>query len=611
MATANTSLNLVGLDFDDMKSSLKQYLSSQSQFLDYDFESSNMNVLLDILSYNTWHNAFYLNMVAAESYLDSAQLRNSVVSHAKELNYVPRSSRSAKAIVDLYFTANTNVVTLPKGTSFTSLIGYGLYTFLTPKESVYFSSNGFFQISNLEIYEGIETTDTYVVNYEDPTQKFILTDKAVDTRSIDVRIIEDNDGTELVYNPASTTLGLGADSKVYFLQGAEDYKYEIEFGDNIIGRKPKNGAIVRIIYRVSSGEEANGASRFQLDDEFVNFSSSPEIRTIEIARGGTSEESIESIKFYAPRYFQTQERAVSTSDYEIILQQRFPEINAISAYGGEELSPPQYGQVFIAIDISDVDGLPTSKVDEYLNFIRPRSPLSIDPSLVEPEYTYYRVDSIIKYNVNDTNYTSDQIKSLVVNKIINYDQTYLNEFKVTFRYSKFLAAIDSIPDSGILSNDTEVTLYKKLKPSYGIQQNYYLKFDIELSKKGAFLGSTYDFTDLNVVRSSEFVFNSERVYIADDGNGTLRIVKDVNGTITVVRPDIGSVNYDTGEVNIVDLTVDFITDGKSEISVYIVSASKDFEIYKNVILALESDQINVTAIPVRDVSSTTQSRQRA
>ena len=611
MAVANASLSLVELDFDGLKNSLKSYLSSQSQFLDYDFESSNMNVLLDILSYNTFHNAFYLNMVAAESYLDSAQLRNSVVSHAKELNYVPRSKRSAKATVSISFEANTNVVTVPKNTSFTSLVGSKLFTFLTDRESVHFSANGSFHVQSLDVYEGTLVTDTYIVDTTNPTQRFIVMDKDVDTRSIDVQVTEDNDGTKLQFNPASSTLDLSSTSRVYFLQGAEDYRYEIVFGDDVIGRKPKNGAIVRISYRTCSGEEANGAARFQLDNEFVEFSTSPDVETVDISRGGSEAESTESIKFYAPRYFQTQERAVTTSDYEIILKQRFPEINAVSAYGGEELSPPQYGRVLIAVDISDVDGLPASKVDEYLNFIRPRSPLSIDPSLVSPEYTYYRVQSKIKYSVNDTSYTSDQIKSLVVNRIITYDDTYLNRFKASFRYSKFLAAIDSIEDSGILSNDTQVTVYKKFEPTFGSQEDYYLDFTLPLTESGAVLGATYDVRDLTAVYSSEFIFNSERVHVADDGQGVLRVVKDTNGTVSVVRPNIGSVDYSTGLVKIVDLQIDALLVGESEVRLFVVTADRDFDTFKNVILQLESNQIDIEAIPIRDGSSSLQSRQRA
>jgi hypothetical protein len=608
---ANTSLNLVDLDFDGIKESLKSYLSEQPQFLDYDFDSSNMNVLLDILAYNTFHNGFYLNMVAAESYLDSAQLRNSVVSHAKELNYLPRSYRSAKATLNISFSSNTNMVTIPKGTSFTSLVGFGIYTFVTAEQSVHFSANGTFLVSDLDVYEGVDTTDTFIVDYNNSTQRFVITDPKVDTRSITIDVIEDNDGTSLVYTQASTTLDQDDDSQIYFVQGAEDGKYEVVFGDGIIGRRPKNGAIVQISYRVCNGSDANGAARFTLDDEFANFTTTPNISTVDLARGGAEAESIESIKFYAPRYFQTQERAVNTSDYEIILQQRFPEINAISAYGGEDVTPAQYGRVFIAVDISDVDGLPTSKINEYLAFIRPRSPLSIDPSFVEPDYTYYRVESTIKYNVNETNYNTDQIQSLVVNRIVTYDETNLNNFKASFRYSKFLAAIDDIDDAGIVSNDTDIIVYKKIVPDFGVQADYDLNFDIALTEKGGLLGSTYDVNDLTAVYSSEFVFNSERVYVADDGQGILRLVKNANDSVLIVRPNIGSVDYDTGAIQIVDLQVDAIPDSESEIRVFVVTAERDFATSKNVILALESSQIEVEVVPIREnATSPTQSRQR-
>lgn len=606
---ANTSINLVDLDPDTIRENLKTYLSSQSQFKDYDFEGSNLGVLLNVLAYNTFNNAFYLNMVAAESYLDSAQMRNSVVSHAKELNYVPRSARSAKATVSLSFTSDESIVTIPKGTSFTSLVGFGLYTFITDREAVYFSSNGTFLIEDVEIYEGHETSDTFVMDYNNTTQRFLIADPAIDTRSIEIEVIEDNDGSTFPYTQASTTLDLDDDSLVFFLQGAEDGKYEIVFGDDIIGRRPKNGAIIRVSYRVCNGTSGNGAARFQLDDEFTAFTSTPSVNTVDIGRGGAEEESVESIKFYAPRYFQTQERAVNVTDYEIILRQRFPEINAISAYGGEDVEPPQYGRVFIAVDISDVDGLPSTKIDEYLAFLKPRSPLSIDPSFVEPEYTYYRVESTVSYNINETNYNSEQIKSAIVNEIVTFDETYLNDFKSSFRYSKFVAALDSIEDAGIESNDTKITVYKKIAPSYGEVESHTLAFDIVLTREGAKLGSTYDDGDLVAVRSSEFIFSSERVYIADDGDGILRLVKTVGDTVTIIRPNIGTVDYDSGLVQIIDLQVDAIPDSSSEIRIYVETASNDFSTSKNVILALEGDQISIEAVPIRGTS--TQSRQRA
>ena len=602
MATSNSSLNLVPLDFDLIKTQLKTYLSSQAQFLDYDFTSSNMNVLLDILSYNTFHNAFYLNMIASESYLDSAQLRNSVVSHAKELNYLPRSARSAKATININFTSNTNIVTIPLGTSFTSLVGSDLLTFVTDRQSVYFSSNGIFSITNLDIYEGKLTSEKYIVNYENTAQRYILSDPNIDTTSLSIQIIEDNTGNILTYTQATTTLDLNNTSKVFFIQAAEDGKYEIIFGDGIIGRAPKDGAIIIVQYRICSTTAGNGASKFTLDNEFAKFSTSPTVALVTASIGGAEAETINSIKFYAPRYFPTQERAINTNDYEVILKQKFPEISAISAYGGEEVSPPQFGKVFISVNISNVDGLPQSKIDEYYNYIKPRSPLSITPQFLEPEHLYYSVSSTVEYDISATSLTEEQIQSLVVNSIIAYNTSVLNNFKSSFRYSKFLYNIDSITNAGILSNDTTIKIYKKISPVIGVEGNIDLNFGIPLTTAGATLEEQYSASDLVAVESSPFVYKGDTVFLSDDNNGNMRLVKKSGTNKIVVLPFVGTVDYTTGTVKLISFRTDGYQLGENSIRVYAVTDSHDFETSKNVILDLESNQIDIKVIAVAKIT---------
>jgi hypothetical protein len=597
---ANSSLNLVSLDFDTMKSELKTYLKSQPQFMDYDFEGSNLSVLLDILSYNTFHNAFYLNMIMSESFLDSAQRKNSIISHAKELNYVPRSARSAKATVNLNFSTNNSIVTIPKGTSFTSMVGSKLYTFCTDTETVHFSSNGTFSINNLELYEGSYTEEQYTINYENPVQRFLINDPNSDTRSISVTVIEDNDGTVYNYNLATTTLDLKNTSNIYFLQAAEDNKYEIIFGDNIIGRKPKDNSLIKINYRVNTNLEGNGASRFTLDNGFTTFTTSPTVTTVDIARGGALPEDINSIRFYAPRYFQVQERAINTSDYEILLKQKFPEIQSISAYGGEEINPPQYGRVFISVDLADIEGLPTSKINEYYQFLKPRSPLSLDPFFISPEYLYYSVNSNVKYNFNNTDLNSEQIQSLIVNKIINYNDENLTGFKSSFKYSKFISQIDNIENASIISNDTDIKIYKKISPLFAITQNLVVNFDIPLTQLGGRLSNVYNSNDLTAISSTSFNLNGEKVHIDDDGNGIIRVVKKIGDQHIVVQSNVGTINYETGTLNFINFKVDSLNPGENHIKVFAVPESKDFSTSKNVILNLENTQINVTVIPVRE-----------
>lgn len=575
-------------------------MKSQTQFKDYDFDDSVMSALLDILSYNTFHNAFYMNMVVNESYLDSAQLRNSVVSHAKELNYLPRSARSARAVVDLSFNANAAVATIPKGTSFTSTVGPNLLTFITADETVLFSSNNYFRISELAIYEGKEATDQYAIDYENLAQRFVITDPDVDTRSISVTVIEDNTGTELTYTAATSTLGLNEESQIFFLQACEDSKFELIFGDNIIGRRPKDNSIVEVNYRVTSKTEGNGAARFTLDDGFADFTSSPVVNTVDIARGGDEPETIESIKYYAPRFFQTQERAVNVSDYEIILKQRFPEINAIVAYGGEEINPPRYGKVFISVDISDVDGIPSSRIDEYTKFLKPRIPLSVEVEFIEPDALFYRVDATVNYDATTTTLNTEQVKSLVVNAIINYDSEFLNDFKSSFRYSKFVAMIDSISEIEVLSNDTDITVYKRIEPNIGENVDLNVYFNLPLTKSGSTLGDQYSSEDLTAVSSSEFVFNGESVLIEDDGNGNLRLVKNVSNSKVAVIPTVGTVNYDTGSIKLISFRVDAMPLGEPYIRIFGRLRTKDFATSENVILTLEPELMSIDVVPVRE-----------
>lgn len=596
---ANSSISLVGLDFDTLKDQFKTYLKSQPQFKDYDFDASNINVLLDILSYNTFHNAFYLNMIASESFLDSAQLRNSILSHAKELNYVPRSARSSKAVINLDFDAADPVITIPKGTSFTSSIGFELFSFTTAEDSVHFSANGTYAIRNLEIYEGQYIDDTFVVNYENPTQRFILTDPNIDTRSLTVTITEDDTAIVRQYVQSSTLLGVGATDNVFFLQGAEGGKYEIIFGDNIIGRRPKDNSLITVSYRVTRGADANGGSLFTLDDSFTTFTTTPQVFVVANSSGGDAAESNDSIKYYAPRFFQIQERAVNTFDYEIILKQRFPEINAVSAYGGEELNPPQFGKVFISVDISDVEGIPDSKRTEYFNFLKPRSPLSIDPTIVDPEYLYFSVDSVIKYNVNVTALTQEQIKSMALQQILAYNQTYLDDFKAQFRYSKFLRDIDDACQLSVVSNETDIAVYKKVSPSFNVSQNIDVNFDIPLTLDVATLGNQYDVNDQVTVYSSEFILNGERVSIHDDGNGKLRVVKLIGNRYVVINPNVGTVNYETGFVQLINFTVNALVQNK--FNIYAITRDKDFETTKNTILTLEESEISLEVIPLRNL----------
>lgn len=595
---ANTSIILSNLDFDTHKNTLKAYLKSQDTFKDYDFEGSNMSVLLDILSYNTYHNAFYLNMIGNEMFMDSAQLRDSVVSHAKELNYIPRSFKSAQATVDMTFTTTDltkrNVV-IPKGQSFTSRFGTSNFTFTTGENIIVsdftINSNNTitFTADNVTLFEGYYVTDTFTFT-SDTSERFLISNKNVDTSSITVTIIEDAGATTLTYNRTTSLFDLNSTSKVFFVQGAENELYEIKFGDGVSGRKPKDNSVVVVEYRISNGELPNGCNSFTPDSNIDSITySNIIVSTVTPASAGSVSETIDSIKFNAPRFFTTQERAITTEDYENLLKLNYPEINAVTCYGGEDLDPPQFGRVFVTVDLKDVDGLPISKRDQYYRFLKPRSPVSIEPVFVSPEYTYIAVDSIINYNINDTKLTNDDIKTIVSSAIIKYAQTNLNTFNTTFRYSRLLNAIDS-SQASIVSNQTDIKIIKILAPNTSARSIYTIDFAAALSATSITNNTNNRYT----ITSSRFRFNDQTVTMRDNGAG---VIQFVSTTGTIVNNNAGRVNYTTGVVRLSAVRIQrFSGEG---IKIYAIPRSRDITTRKNVILNIIDEDIKLTVVPVR------------
>jgi hypothetical protein len=579
---ANSSNDLTTLDFDTIKSNLKTYLSSQDIFKDYDFDGSNMSVLLDVLAYNTYNNAFYLNMIGSEMFLDSAQLRDSVVSHAKELNYTPRSYRSAYANVNITVTATDpekTSITMPKGTSFTSRIGSRTYTFTTDQNIVIGGDNPTFTESNVLIYEGDYVVDSYVVNDSSP-ETYLLTNFTGDITSLTVDVIEDNGATTLSYSRATSLFDLDSTSQVFFVQ-PKSGSYEIIFGDGVIGRKPKDRSIISIEYRNCNGELPNGANAFTADGP-IDGEDGVVITVNEQARDGAVEESISSIKFNAPRAFTTQERAVTADDYETLLLNEFPEINEVVAYGGEEANPPQYGRVIISVDLTDADKLPDSKKDQYYNFIKPRSPLAIDPVFKEPIYTYLEVISDVRYNINVTSKNESDIETLVLSSILDYNNTNLDGFRKTLRESKLTTQIDDA-DSSIISNSTDIRLIKRLTPVLSKPTNYTIDFGTALQTQ----------SNDTIVNSGLFKYSGLDVRLEDNA-GVMQIVSSTDGTLI---SDVGTVDYDTGLVNLVSFGPESYLG--SYINLYAIPKDKDVASSRNVVLSIDERDISVNATQVR------------
>jgi hypothetical protein len=596
---ANSSIILSQLDFNEYKNALKMYLTEQDEFKDYDFEGSNLSVLIDILSYNTYQNAFYLNMIGSEMFLDSAKLRDSVVSHAKELNYLPRSFTSAIAKIQLTIVptdSNKNSIVVPKGTSFISRVDDFTYTFSTNENTVITNKvNGAFQSETITIYEGNYLSDTTVINYNSPLI-YRISNRNVDISSISVTILEDNGSVTQEYSRATSLFGHDENSKVFFLQPAIGDSYEVVFGDGVVGRKPKNNSIAIIEYRVSNGELPNGAFNF-INASRIDNESNISITTINAAADGAVAEDLNSIKFNAPRAFTTQERAVTAEDYENLLKANFPEINAVTAYGGEDATPPQYGRIFVSVDLTDVDGLPKIKEDEYKRFLRSRSSVAMEPLFVSPDYTYLKIDSLVKYNINRTGQNPEDIRTYVIDAILNYASTNLNKFSRTFRYSKLIQAIDAT-DASIISNDTTVNLVKYLTPDLGIPLNLTIDFKSPLTQEIPLLGDEHPIIDVHGITSTPFTHAGiQNCVLEDNGDGIVRIVTPVGANHKKIV-DVGTVDYNTGVVRLTNFTVQNYVG--TSLKIYAEPGFRDITAIQNVILNIIESDVNITIEQIRE-----------
>ena len=593
----STSVNLVDLDQQALLNDFRNYLRTQSIFKDYDFKGSSLNVLLDVMAYNTFKNAFFLNMAFSERWLDSAQLRSSIFSHAKELNYLPRSVRSAKATVEISFSATGESAPyiIPKGVQLSTIVKSSALTFSIPETIVVSSVDNNYTFTT-DIYEGVYVHDDYI--YTQVDQRFKITNGNADTTSLTVTVFEDGDTVGLIYTQASTLLDLDESSKVFFVQTSETGNYEIIFGDNILGRRPKFGAAIRIEYRVSKGSDGNGAKQFSVDFDptgVAELTATPTLEVIEASNNGEDAETNDSIKYYAPRAYQVQERTVTATDYEVSLKQQFPEINAVAVYGGEELNPPVFGKVYIAIDIKDVDGLPDSKKDQYFAFLKSRAPFSIDPVFINADFMYLSVTTLIRYNINVTTNSVNRMKAIVADTINTYNQTELNDFNVTFRDSIFSNAIDD-SDPSIISNITEVAVYKKTNPSLTKSNNIDLNFGLAIKNTLPTQGKIYPSQDERAVYSSSFIFQNQTCTLEDDGNGIIRVIKTQQANKIVVV-DVGTIDYDNGIVSLKDFSLTNY-DGAA-LKIFVVPADKDIESSKNNVMLIDPSDVTIQVETLR------------
>jgi hypothetical protein len=587
---ANTSISVNALDFDELKDSFKLFLQGQDRWKGYDFDGPNLSVLIDLLSYNSFMRAFYHNMVANESHLDSAQIRDSAVSRAKELNYTPRSFKSSVADINISVTTDDlskSSVVIPKGTGFNARIDSRNYVFTTDQNYVATTSSvsgntQTFTANGVLVYEGLYTQETFVYTGEEG-KTFVLKNPRIDASSINVTVIEDDGATVISYKRAFSLFDIDETSKVFFVQATNNNQYEILFGDGIFGRKPKTNALISVEYRTSNGELANGARSFvavgQIDNE-----SNIKVTTNVPANSGSVQESLESIRFNAPRHFTTQERAVTTEDYESLMKINFPEIADVSAFGGETLSPPQYGKVYVSVVLNNIDSLPQGKKDEYYKFLKSRSMLSMDPVFIDPAIIYIDVTSTVKYNINLTSINYDDIRTLVLAKIDQYNSANLNGFNKEFRYSNFVAALDQAHES-IVSNETEIRLIKEFL--YSGAPSYTLDFSVPLRVPT----SEKDHS----IYSSPFRYNGGATFIADDGAGNINLVTGTGQDDKIVAA-VGVIDYETGILQLTNLFSEVVN---QNVKIYADSRSHNIPATNHGIIRIKPTDVKITVEQTR------------
>lgn len=583
------------LDFAAVKEQFINYLQNQTQFKDYNFAGSNMNVLLDVLSYNTYLNNFYTNMALNEMFLDSAVIKNSVMSHAKELNYLPRSRVSARAVVNVTIESASTVgttITIPRFTEFNATYNGIGYNFITDKTYLAKRTSGnTFVATNVEIYEGEILTafekDGFFLE-EDNNFKCNITNENADINSIEVYV--DDEATEgqnqFFYTPS--VYGVEPTSKVFYLEPYFDNKYSVYFGRNLYGEQPARDIDIKIQYRVCSGEEPNGARVFS-----TTFMNRVTVTTVLPASGGAERESIDSIKFLAPKSIQVQERAITANDYEILLRQRFPEIRSVSAYGGDELDPPQYGRVAISVNLQGEGFISETSKNAYLRYLSDKTPVTIEPIFIDPEFLYVETVIDVKYSTKLTNKSQQELEQLIRAAISTYNQTFLDDFGETLRSSKLSAAIDDV-DDGILGNELCLNPIIEYKPTLNLELNPKFKFETQFVKPYPYKAiNGFDDFKPSVV-STTFTYRGILSKLQDDGAGNMQIISANNVNTEILNPSIGTVNYTTGEVRLINFAVESYT-GES-IKIYAASVSADVNAPKSRILTIRDEDITINFI---------------
>ena len=590
------------LDFNDLRTQIKDYLRSSSDFSDFDFEGSNFSVLIDLLAYNSYITAFNTNMTVNEVFLDSATLRENVVALARNIGYTPRSVRSSRARTSfniiLTDTTDVRTVTLQAGQVALGNLTNTSYIYSIPEDfTTLVDSQGEASFDNLEIYEGVFVTNTFTVDSSIPNQRFILPNANIDTSTIRVKVKTNVTEQYALYEDI---LNVDGNSRLFLLEEVTDQKYEVRFGDGILGKKPASGSIIEVTYIVSNGREGNGAKNFTFSGILKDNNANPittgisQLRTISDSQNGDDIEPIDSIKYLAPRVYSAQFRAVTASDYKGLIPYIYTNIDSVTAYGGEELDPPEYGKVFISIKPRGANTLSQITKEEISRSLKQYSIAGIKPELIDLKYLFVEFDTTIYYNKNQTSDVSE-IRTKVLNTLTNYSKSSdTNNFGGRVKYSKINALVDAT-DTAITSNITKVKMRRDVSPAFNTFATYEICFG----------NRVYIKKDGYSIKSSGFKISgvNDTLYMGDiaedNSSGRVFFFKLVNNIPSIVKVNAGTIDYIKGEILLDVVNIESTALNNNVIEVQAIPESNDVIGLKD--LYLQIDVGNSVVNTVEDI----------
>jgi len=594
MATP-TNLRVDELDFETIKENLKLFLKQQDQFLDVNFDASGINILLDVLAYNTYYNATYLNLAATENFLATAQRRNSVVNLARSLNYTPRSRSSAKiyGTITLTATGSPTNVELPTYTRFEGTVDGTTYAFVTPEPVTLFNTTGStYQETEVELVQGRFASERYVVDLNNPDQRFLINNSNVDTSTIRVRIqtSASDTTTRVFFNPDNVVEVTGT-TLAYFLEEVEDGKFELIFGDNVVGRALDAGNIVYIDYIVSDGADANGISNLTLVSTVSGVTNATWVAD-DPAAGGEERESIERVRFNAPKFYAAQNRTVTAEDFlSLILRQ--PNVGSAAVWGGEDNDPPQYGRVFIAIRPTTGTALTQFEKTAIIDtVIKPKKILTVQTEIIDPEFIFLTVTANVKFDPRLTTVTGESLRSSVIETIKKYNDDDLDQFSKYFRYSKLTKLIDNTERS-ILNNSITVRLRQEVPIQLGVGTRYEINFSNPINSVTRGRPATFPFGIVSQISTNGFTFQGLPNCFLEENNGIIRVFRIVRTDIVGVAQNIGTIDYATGKITLTNFAPNAFADGGTTLRITAVPSELDILPLRGQILTIQDTDITV------------------